>query len=120
MAVKYVSRCFVIRNGTKLEHIKNYKSGEQVYRNEVDLMSGSGSVDIAGKYKFSFDYAIPKVNPKTDWSDVEDDTFIIEYEGGHRVTYSGVDCLSVGEATIDGQSEAVMTISFIAKSRDEG
>jgi hypothetical protein len=106
-------------NGSKIEHLKNFKPGEEVFREEVDLMEGSGTVDKGTKYKFSFDYAIPKIGPKLNWRDIEDATFTVELDGGSRLTYSGVDCLSQGEMTIDGEKEAVMTITFIAGSKEE-
>jgi len=107
-----------MHNGKKLEHLKNFKKLEEEFRAEVDLMTGSGTVDKARKFKFSLDYAVPKVGAKLDWSDVSDATFIIEIKDGNRVTYSGVDCLSQGEMTLDGQQEAVMTLTFIATSKD--
>lgn len=119
MATKYVSRVTVMRNGTRLGHLKNFKEGEQEYRKEADLMGGSGSVETAAKYKFSLDYAIPKTGAKTDWLDVEDETWVVERDGGGRVTYSGVDCLKKGEVTYDAQQEAVIPLEFIATSRDE-
>jgi len=118
MATKYISQCFVMHNGRKLEHLKNFKKLDEEFRVEVDLMSGSGTVDKARKYKFSVDYAPPKTGAKMDWSDVVDATFIIEFAGGGRMTYSGVDCLTQGEMTVDGQQEAVMTLTFIAISKD--
>jgi len=107
-----------MHNGKKIEHLKNFQKLEEEFRAEVDLMSGSGTVDKARKYKFSLEYAPPKTGAKMDWSDVVDATFIIEFEGGIRVTYSGVDCLSQGEMTLDGQQEGVMTLTFIATSKD--
>jgi len=120
MAKKYVARCIVMRNGARVDDLKNFKILEDVYREEVDLMTGSGSVDRARKYKFSLDYAPPKNGAILDWSNVEDETFIVELEGGRRLVYSGVDSLSVGELTLDGQQEAVMTVTFIAAGKDEG
>jgi hypothetical protein len=108
-----------MHNGKKLEHLKSFKNLDEEFRAEVDLMSGSGTVDKARKYKFSVDYAIPKVGAKLDWSDVEDATFIVEFkDGAGRMTYSGVDCLSQGEVTLDGQQEATMTLTFMAVSKD--
>jgi hypothetical protein len=118
MAVKYVSQCFVIHNGKKLEHLKTFKQLEEEYRVEVELMSGVGAVDKARGYKFSVEYAIPKVGAKLDWSDVSDATFLVEYKDGGRITYSGVDCLSQSEVSLDGKQEAVMTLTFLAVSKD--
>jgi len=116
--VKYIAKCFVIHNGKKLEHLKNFQILEEEFRAEVDLMSGAGTVDKARRYKFSLDYAPPKTGAKWDWSDVSDATFIIEWDGGSRTTYSGVDCLSQGETTADGQNDAHFTLTFIATSKD--
>jgi hypothetical protein len=117
MAVKYVSQCFVMHNGTKLEHLKNFKKLDEEFRAEVDLMSGSGTVDKARKYKFSVDYAIPSAGAKLDWSNVSDATFTIELKDGPTIKYSGVDCLTQGEMTIDGNDGAAMTLTFIATGK---
>jgi hypothetical protein len=116
MAKKYVSRVRVMRNGNRIQDMKQFKSDTIEYRAEVDTMDGSGTVEKNKKVKFSLDYAIPKVNAKLDWSDVVDETWTIELEGGRRVTYTGVDILSKGETTYDSQKEAVFTLSFIAES----
>ena len=118
MAKKYVSRAVVIRNGKRQSDLKNFKVGELAYRGEVDTMDGSGSTGKAKKHRFSFDYAIPKTAAKLDWSDVEDETWIIELDGGRRITFSGVDCLTRGEFITDAEKETVMPLSFIALSED--
>lgn len=107
-----------MRNGTKLEDMKSFKMGEKTHRTEVELMDGVGTVDAASGDKFSLDYAIPKTSAKLDWSDVVDETWIVELDGGGRVVYSGVDCLSQGEVTIDGQQESVIPLEFIAARKD--
>jgi hypothetical protein len=94
--------------------MKSFKHDPIDYRAEVDTMEGSGTVERNKKYKFSLDYAVPKTNAKLNWSDVSNETWTIELEGGTRVTYTGVDSLSRGEIAMDAQKEAVTTISFIA------
>ena len=119
MAVKYVKRCSVMINNSSVEHMKSFKMLEEVYRTEVQLMNGVGSADGIPTFKFSIDYVIPKSNEKTDWDRIEDAMVIIQrIPTGKRFTYSGVDCLSVGEETMDGQQEAVRTITFLATRKD--
>ena len=117
MPVKMLSRCDVMHNGTKVEYLKNYTNLEEEYRKEVALMSGVGSIDVVQKHKFSLDYVLPKKGAKLDWSDIEDATFVIRL-GDKSITYSGVDCLSAGEFKLDGENEAVRTITFLATSKD--
>ena len=116
MAKKYVSRARVTRNGKRVEHLKNFKMGEAVYRGEVPTMDGGGTSDITKRRRFSLDYAMPKTDPKLDWSDVDDENWVIDLEGGRQVIYTGVDCLKRGEFTIDGENESVFTVDFWADS----
>jgi len=118
MAQKMVNRVTVMRNGTRVDNVKNFKKLEVEHRKEVDMMDGSGSVEVTVKHKFSLDYVIPAEGAKLDWDSVQDDTFSIELNGGRRLTYSGVDLLKEGEFTTDGDGEAVMTLEFIAVDRN--
>jgi hypothetical protein len=56
----------------------------------------------------------PKINPKLDWSDVRDEDWTVDLEGGKQAIYTGVDCLSRSEFTTDGDKESVFTIMFRA------
>lgn len=114
MAVKYVSRARVTRNGQKIQHMKSFRRREYSYAAEVETMDGGGSVDLPKRPGFSLDYALPKTNPKLDWSDVRDEDWTVELDGGKRIIYTGVDCVSMGEVTIDGEKESVATLTFIA------
>lgn len=114
MSTKYVSRARVTRNGQKVQHMKNFKFGEALYATEVETMDGGGTVDNPRRHRFSLDYAIPKNSPKLDWSDVRDEDWTVELEGGKKAIYTGVDCLSRGEFTVDAQKESVMTLNFYA------
>lgn len=116
MAKKFVSRCIVLRNGSRVSNMKNFKFGAITYRGETETNDGGGTYNKPRVYKFSLDYAIPKDSPKLDWSDIEDEDWTIELEGGKRVNYTGVDCLDRGEISIDQEKESVMTINFRAQT----
>ncbi len=116
MSKKYVSRVKAWRNGTRLDHMKEFKLKELTYRAEVDV-EGGGTVEGQIKDGFTINYAVPKLNPKLDWSDCVDDTWMIELEGGKRVTLTGVDILKQGEIPFDFQKEAVITLDFASDKR---
>lgn len=118
MAKKSVSRCIVLRNGTKIENLKSFKEGEHVYREEKELMDTTTTIERSFKYTFSMDYVIPFDRAKLDWGDVENETWIIELNNGQRVTYTGVDCTKRGEVTYDGQNETVIPLEFVAIGRN--
>lgn len=115
---KYVSRVFVMRNGSSFQHFKNFRKAEVPYGSQVDLMDGVGTVDIAKRHQYSIDYVIPVVGAKLDWSDVVDEIWIIQMrDGGSKVIYTGVTCITEGEAYFDAQNETVMTLTFVADDR---
>lgn len=117
MAKKFVSRCRVMRNGKRVLNMKNFKMGEDVYRAQLQTMDGPGTVDVPKKPSFSLDYAIPRDNAKLDWSDVSDETWVVELDGGRRVIFSGVDSISRGEITMDSEKETVFTVNFSSESQ---
>lgn len=115
---KYVSRVIVMRNGTRIRDFKNYKDIGTTDRTQVQLMEGNGVVDNTPQYGFSIDYVLPVVNPKQDWTDVENETWTVApREGGSKTTYTGVTYLSVGDLDTDGQKEAVRTVTFAAEGK---
>lgn len=116
---RYVSRCNVMMNGTTLQDVKNFKFAEEIARKRVDLMNSTGSTEVTPRFEFSLDYVLPKDGKAIKWLDIEGATIIVELNGGKRVSYSGVDCLSQGEQTVDGENESVRTISFVAARKSE-
>lgn len=112
MGKKYVSRCIVLDSGKRIPHLKNFKWSERKIAEQIKLMDGIGVVDTIPDQTFGFDYAVPAVAPKLDWSDVVDKTYIVQLKSGQRVTFTGVDCLSQGEIAFDGEKESVMPITF--------
>lgn len=109
---RYVSRCYVLQNGKKIPHLKNFKWNARKYAEMFKHMDGVGFVDTIPDNTFSFDYVIPATAPTLDWSDIDGDTFIVLLKGGQRITFSGVKSMEDGELTIDGEKESVMTILF--------
>lgn len=114
---KYVSRSFVLRNGTRLPDVKNAGCDEVTYREIVTTMTGSGTFETSKKYTFSFDQVIRKGAQHPDWSSVENEKWTIDFEGGFRVEFSGVSCLSEGEIKSDGEKETVQTIKMHGEVR---
>lgn len=119
MAIKYANRARVTRNGQKVPHMKHFTRREAVYSSEVETMEGGGTVEKPKRPGFSIGYVLPKTNPKLDWSDVKDEDWVVEIQGGKRVIYTGVDCLSMGEFNLDGDGESVATLTFYAATEDE-
>ena len=108
---KYVSRCTILKSGAKVEHTKTFKWNERKIREQIKLMDGVGTVDTIPEQTFSFDYVIPKNGAILDWSIIEDETITVFLKSGQRITFTGVDLISQGELSFDGEKESVMSIS---------
>jgi hypothetical protein len=102
----------VLINGKKVQHLKNFKWNSRKYAEQIKNMDGVGFIDVIPDNTFSFDYVIPAVSPKLDWSDIDGDTFIVLLKSGQRITFSGVKSLEDGEMPFDGEKESGMTIVF--------
>lgn len=113
---QYVSRVDLAINGTKIDDIKNFKEHEQSHREQVNLMNKTGFVEKTVRHQFSVDYVIPS-GIRYDFGAVKNATALVAYEDGGKINYSGVCCLSVGEAASDGEKEIVQTIVFGAENR---
>lgn len=114
---KYVSRVVCMRNGARVMNVKNFKKGEVVFREIVKTMDGPDTVDVSPDHTFSIDHVITKATPKIDWSEVENENWSFQLDGGGTMEYSGVALLKEGEMTVDFEKETVVTVSFHAKSR---
>lgn len=114
---RYVSRVVGMRNGSRIVDIKNFKKDAVEYRKSVTTMGGTDTVEVAGDHVFSFDHVLTKVNPKIDWSEVENENWAFELNGGSRIEYTGVDCLTEGDITVDNEKETIQTITMHAKTR---
>jgi hypothetical protein len=115
---QYVSRVDVAIDGKKLVDMKNFKEHELAPRDQVNLMSSTGFVKKTVRHKFSLDYVIP-AGARFDFNAVEKATALISAEDGGSINYSGVCCLTIGEAAYDGEKEVVQTITFGAEDRKD-
>jgi hypothetical protein len=106
-----------MRQGKLLKNMKSFKEKGVTYAVEIDTADGGGTGDVPKRYGFSFDYVLPMTDAKHDWSDVDDETWVIDYKNGHKVIYSGVKALGHEDITTDFEKEIVMTINFRATSR---
>jgi len=116
--MKGVSRIVAaMRNGAKVENLKNFKKDLLNYRQGFSYMGGTGTFEVSKLHTFSIDLVINKNTPTIDWSDIEDENWSFELNGGTRLEYTGVDCLTEGEMTVDFEKETVITITFQAEDR---
>jgi hypothetical protein len=116
--MKGVSRITAaMRNGSKVENLKSFKKDPINYRQGFSYMGGTGTFEVSKKHTFSVDVVIDKNTPKIDWSEVENENWSFELNGGSRVEYTGVDCLTEGEMIVDFEKETVMTLTFQAEGR---
>ncbi len=109
------NKATVLRNGQRMQHIKEVRFGAAEYRGEVPTMDGLMTVDKVTANRFSIVYVIPRDNPKHDWSDVQDETWVFDIHGVKRMTYVGVESLQRGEATLNGEGESTYQIDFVAE-----
>lgn len=115
---KYVSRVVCMRNGSRVRDVKNYKKDPVRYREPVDTMDDSDTVEVAKRHTFSIDHVVTKATTKIDWSEVVDENWSFDLQGGSRIEYTGVSCLEEGEITVDFEKETVQTVTFHAKTRN--
>jgi len=114
----YVTRADATLGGKDLSDIKNFQYDDVEYAKQVELMNKSGNANKTPRFLFSVDYVRPTVGA-IKFQSVENEIMIIGLEGGGSFTYTGVKCLTVGGATVDGEDEMVSTISFSATSMNE-
>lgn len=114
---KYVSRAFVYREGSRLRDLKNAVTDEVTYRDIGRTMDGSGTFEKGKQYTFQFDNVLRKGVAHPDWGAVEGEKWTVEFEGGFRVEFAGVSCLSEGEIRGDNEKETVQTIKMHGEIR---
>jgi hypothetical protein len=112
---EYISVAGLEVNGTKVDDFKGVGVGEQEIRIPVNLMNKTGFARKTKRYTITVDYVVPKGAP-FDWESVENGTLTIDY-GARRESFSGVSCVKVGEAKLDGDKEMTQQIDLIAESR---
>lgn len=115
----YVTRCTLEVNGQSVSDFSSFTENTRVIRKQVSLMNKTGHAEMTERYQFDVGYVVPRTGDEFDWDSVSDGTVTVELGSGKRITFGGVYTLEVGDATIDGESEATRTISLGAESRTE-
>lgn len=117
MAKKYVVRCTFESDGSSVTDFKGVTESEVTQAKTVPLMHSTGAAQLTKRWGFSLDYVVPQTSAM-DWSTVSNGTASIVYDSGDRVDFGGVEVVTIGEATIDGENELVRRISFMAATRN--
>jgi hypothetical protein len=117
MSDQYVSRVKVRINGAPMEDFKSFKDNSREIRVPVNLMHKTGFVKKTIRHGFSFDYVVPVGTPETNFEALENAQVQVELDDNKTIVYSGVYCMTVGEADLDGEKEMVRTIEFGASER---
>lgn len=119
MSSECVILCKLTVNGRKMEDFKEVSEKEIAYYKQVSLMNKTAHGRLTPRYGVSLVYVPPSGEKPFAWKDVKNGTLIIIFEGGRRVTYSGVYILSAGERKSDGENEMTQTIDLGAEDRIE-
>lgn len=114
---EYVSTVSLTCNGQEIDDFQTFEEDARVLRKAVKLMKKTGVMGVTPTYGFSVGYVIPKNKPEFDFDAVQDGTFVVDYENGHRTTFTGCSVLEVGSEKYDGDKEATKEIKFIAAGR---
>jgi hypothetical protein len=105
-------------NGTVIDDFKSVTEKQITNRKAVHLMYKTNAADLTRRFLFDLDYVLPRDATEFDFSSVTGGTSVIEYDSGVEVRYGGVHCLTVGDATADGENEVVKKIEFVAETRN--
>lgn len=117
-----ISHCTVVLNGKKITGFSKFKENEIEVKTEVETMDGTDVVDIPKKYGFSLSY-LPDSGADIDWLDQEysgNVTAIIQYTGGHKVTFTGCSLLKMTPNELDGKTAKEYVLDFHADDRKVG
>ena len=117
MSEQYVTQVKVEHNGVSITDFKKFSEGARVLKKSIRLMGKRGHIKTTPEYTFSLDYVIPANKPEHDFEEEGEARVTVEYEGGQRYTYTGVETLEIGETTFDDENEATRTINFAAADR---
>lgn len=115
---EYASRLTLTQDGKDFADFMSFKEGVRTVRKQVNLMKKTGFTQVTPRYTFEVEYVIPVAGRKS-FDGFKDGTFIVEDDGGNRITFTGVATLEIGEVTYDGENPAKQTISFGASGRIE-
>jgi len=115
----YVTRCLLSINGTDIADFKAFTEKQRTIRKSVNLMYKTGSADLTQRYSFDLEYVVPKDKAEFNFDQVEGGTCVVDFDGGtEQIRFGGVHCIDVGDSKIDGESELIRTIMFMAETRN--
>jgi hypothetical protein len=115
-----VSRCRIYIDNVEMTDFKNYQANDEVLAERVRLQNFTDYAEVPPEYGLSIDYVIPANKKEFDFSKIDGNTTIrVAKVGGGSTTWSGCKTLTIGGETIDGEKEAVKTVSIFAKGRSE-
>jgi hypothetical protein len=114
----YVTRCALSINGVEITDFKSFTEITRETRKRVDLMYKSGSAQKTQRYEIELEYCKPKLTEEFNFENVEGASVVVEFDGGLQYIYSGVACMSIGDAKADMENEIVRTIHFCAEQRN--
>lgn len=115
----YVTRCLLEVNGQSIEDFSSFTETSRDIHIQVNKMNSTGHAKLTERYSCNVTYVVPQEKPEFDWAGLSDGTLTVEYDSGARVTFSGVYVLSIGDATVNGESESTREISLGAEGRTE-
>ena len=116
-----ISSFTLIKDGTKITDFSKFKEGEVEVATTVEHVYGEDYIKVPAKYSFSLTY-LPKSGADLDWLKEEESndngwTFIINYVGGNKVTYTGVHLLKSTPNEVDGKTAKESQLDFYAEDR---
>jgi hypothetical protein len=113
-----ISRVTVTQDGILLntQGLKRFQPNAIERRAVEDEMDGDDVVELPKKYGFTLAMAA-KSGADLNLRDVKDATFVVQYEGGERVTYTGVSTLTETINEIDGKTGKEVVIAYHARGR---
>lgn len=113
---RYVSRADVVINGATMADMKDFDIKALKTRDQVNMMNKTGYVNKTVRHQFSLDYVKPAGVPY-DFASLENATVVVSMDDGSTINYSNACVLEIGDLKMDGEKEAVQTITFGAESR---
>ena len=119
MSTQFILRASLEVNGTVVADFSSITEKAITARKPVNLMYSTGIADKTKRYELEVEYKYPRNSTPIDFlTTVANGTITVEYDGGERHDYGGVNCLEQGDAKIDGETELMKNITFMASSKD--
>ena len=107
----YISSVILEVDGREIEDFKSVAIGERIYGVTMKLMNKWGFAKLPPEHRIVVDYVPPAVN-RYDWTTLDNGRLTIEYNNGDRVTWTGVNLVSIGEEAIDGENIVSIPITL--------